>query len=45
MLVSIGVKIPIELKKIIDRRIKGKFVSISDYLRFLIREDLKRCHR
>ena len=41
MLVPIGTKIPIELKKKIEKRIKGRFVSISDYIRWLIREDLQ----
>jgi len=42
-LVPVGTKIPESLVKIIERRIiPQEFVSMSDYIRHLIREDLKR---
>ena len=42
-LIPVGTKIPKSLVKIIEKRIiPQEFVSMSDYIRHLIREDLKR---
>lgn len=42
-LVPVGTKLPDDIVELIERRvIPREFVSMSDYLRHLIREDLKK---
>jgi Arc/MetJ-type ribon-helix-helix transcriptional regulator len=42
-LVPVGTKLPDDIVELIEKRIIPKeFVSMSDYLRYLIREDLKK---